>query len=94
MNVQPIIRVDKLKSKRFADLANISPTIIWMSDESGLTIFTNKRWTEITGQDVNDALGYGWLEMVHPDDRQEMGSTFLREKKPRTYEYPIIPQTI
>ncbi len=81
MNVQPIIRIDQLKNKRFAELANNSPTIIWMSDESGLTIFINKRWTEITGQDTNDALGYGWLEMVHPDDRQEMGSTFLREKE-------------
>lgn len=81
MNVQPIIRNDKLKNKRFEDLANNSPTIIWMSDEYGLTIFINKRWMEITGQNVNDALGYGWLEMIHPDDREEMGSTFLRAKE-------------
>jgi len=81
MNVQPIIRNDKLKNKRFEDLANNSPTIIWMSDEYGLTRFVNNRWMEITGQNVNDALGYGWLEMVHPDDREEIGSTFLREKE-------------
>jgi PAS domain S-box-containing protein len=81
MNVQPIFRNDKFKNKRFEDLANNSPTIIWMSDEFGSTIFINVRWMEITGQDVNDALGYGWLEMVHPDDREEVGSTFLNAKK-------------
>jgi diguanylate cyclase (GGDEF)-like protein/PAS domain S-box-containing protein len=81
MNAPAIIRIDKLRNKRFEDLANNSPTIIWMSDKSGLTIFINKRWMEITGQPVNDALGYGWLEMVHPDDREEMGSTFLKAKE-------------
>lgn len=81
MSVQPIIRSDKLRNKRFEDLANNSPTVIWMSDESGSTIFINKRWMEITGQDVNDALGYGWLEMVHPEDREEMGLTFFRAKE-------------
>lgn len=81
MNVQSIIRNDKLRNKRFEDLANNSPTIIWMSDESGSTIFINKRWMEITGQVVNDALGYGWLEMVHPEDREEMGLTFFRAKE-------------
>lgn len=72
---------DPLANKRFEDLANNSPTIIWMSDESGTTIFINKRWTEITGQKVQDALGYGWLEMVHPDDREEMGQRFLAAKE-------------
>jgi diguanylate cyclase (GGDEF)-like protein/PAS domain S-box-containing protein len=81
MNAPAIIRIDKLRNKRFEDLANNSPTIIWMSDKSGLTIFINKRWMEITGQHVNDALGYGWLEMVHPDDREVMGSTFLKAKE-------------
>ena len=68
------------RNKRFEDLANNSPNIIWMSDVSGTTIFINKKWTEVTGQLVKDALGYGWLEMVHPDDRQQMGDDFLKAK--------------
>lgn len=81
MGAQSISRIDKLRNRRFEVLANNSPTIIWMSDESGLTIFVNKRWMEITGQHVNDALEYGWLEMVHPEDREAVGSTFLSAKK-------------
>ena len=81
MNTLSIIRNSNLSNKRFEDLANNSPTIIWMSNESGSTIFINKRWMEITGQDVNDALGYGWLEMVHPDDREETGLRFLKAKE-------------
>ena len=81
MKAHTIPRKDKLRNKRFEDLANSSPTTIWMSDESGLTIFINKRWMEITGQHVDDALDYGWLDMVHPDDREEMGSAFLKAKE-------------
>ena len=33
-------------------------------------------WYEFTGQTPESGLGYGWLDAVHPDDKEEAGATF------------------
>ncbi|HWR38097.1 MAG TPA: ATP-binding protein, partial [Patescibacteria group bacterium] len=47
------------------------PTIIWRSNFNGENDYFNRNWHEFTGQPVEAALGYGWLERVHPDDRKK-----------------------
>lgn len=54
---------------RFCKLADVSPTIIWMSDPNGSGIWFNRRWQELTGQPLNAALDQGWLSQLHPEDR-------------------------
>lgn len=61
MRDQSIFSNDSLRKKRFEDLTNHNPTNIWMSDESGFTMFVYKRWMEMRGRDVNNALGYCWF---------------------------------
>jgi PAS domain S-box-containing protein len=56
--------------KRFREMADASPTLIWMSDTSKLCNYFNKIWLEFTGRTIEQEMGNGWVEKVHPDDLQ------------------------
>ncbi|CAN5214583.1 hypothetical protein BH09SUM1_BH09SUM1_08310 [soil metagenome] len=58
------------REERFRSLSASSPIGIFQVDEKGMCIYTNKRWQEITGKGLEESLGMGWLEAIHPDDRQ------------------------
>lgn len=64
--------------REFRDLAGYSPVMIWVSDETGATTFLNQRWYEKTGQSEAEALGNGWLDAVHPEDRATVAEAYER----------------
>ncbi len=53
----------------FDALADLVPGLLWSNDPRGVTGWYNRRWFEFTGQAPEDARGYGWLDVIHPDDR-------------------------
>lgn len=42
---------------------------VWETDASGLVVDDSPSWRGYTGQTLQEWLGYGWLDAVHPDDR-------------------------
>lgn len=54
--------------KRFENIANSAPVMIWITDSDGLFSFVNKVWCEFTGHDAGHELGLNWLKNVHPED--------------------------
>jgi len=62
--------VDALREseQRFRLMADTAPVFIWIADRDGRCTFVNKRWLEFTGRQLEQELGDGWLESVHPDD--------------------------
>jgi PAS domain S-box-containing protein len=59
----------KEASERFSMIANSAPVLIGMSGaDKGVTYF-NSAWLEFTGRALSRELGMGWLEGVHPEDR-------------------------
>ncbi len=54
--------------KRFRNMAETAPVMIWMSDEKQATTYVNKRWLELTGSTLEREIGLGWSTHVHPDD--------------------------
>ena len=57
----------------FNNLAEAIPGIVWIADDKGRTTYINRHWYEMTGADPYQSLGSGWMESVHPDDREPMG---------------------
>jgi PAS domain S-box-containing protein len=44
------------------------PVPAWSSRPDGSSAFINQRWLDYTGITVEEALGWGWKVVVHPDD--------------------------
>ncbi|OHC70929.1 MAG: hypothetical protein A3H93_19355 [Rhodocyclales bacterium RIFCSPLOWO2_02_FULL_63_24] len=44
--------------------------LVWTSDAAGLCDFVSPSWTDFTGRDRSQELGLGWLDRVHPEDRE------------------------
>ncbi|CQR74246.1 PAS domain S-box protein [Sporomusa ovata] len=47
------------------------PTIIWRNNINSETESINENWYILTGQATEQALGHGWLERLHPDDKKK-----------------------
>lgn len=69
--------------KRFRNMADTAPVLIWMSNKEMLCTYFNKSWIDFTGVSFEKQLGNGWVELVHPDDRDFCIDTFRQscEKK-------------
>jgi PAS domain S-box-containing protein len=55
--------------ERFRLVANTAPVVIWMSDADSQCTYVNKSWLEYTGGSFEDQLGDGWVQSLHPEDR-------------------------
>jgi PAS domain S-box-containing protein len=56
--------------KRFQSIVNLVPDLLWDSEPDGSTNWYNQRWLEYTGQSFEQAIGWGWTDAIHPDDRE------------------------
>gem|GEM_PF-5145831 len=53
---------------QFRTMIQTIPQIVWIADSRGGVTYFNDRWYDYTGQKERDALGEGWIAVVHPDD--------------------------
>jgi PAS domain S-box-containing protein len=69
---------------RFRNIADHTPVMLWMTDESGYCTYLNRTWYDFTGQADHEGEGFGWLNAVHADDRPEAERAFVIANAERT----------
>ena len=78
--------------KRFRTMADATPSLVWMSDKSGLVTYFNERRIDFTGRNSTDGHGDSWAAFVHPDDLQGVLSAnqlALEQRKGFSKEYRL-----
>lgn len=86
---------EEIESKeiKYKTLTNISPVGIFHTRSDGYTSYVNPKWCEISGMNFENALGDGWLQSVHPEDREliktEWNFSIANNKKSET-EYRFL----
>ena len=63
---------------RFRTIAELSPILIWESDTNAECMFFNSRWLEYTGRTLEQEIGRGWTEGVHPEDLDRVHQIFTK----------------
>ena len=53
---------------RFRAVADDAPVLIWATGTDKTCRWINRRWLDFTGRTLEQALGSGWTDSVHPDD--------------------------
>jgi PAS domain S-box-containing protein len=63
--------------RRFREMADNSPLMIWMTDAHGEVTFVNRAWAQFTGTAPEESLGFDWIELLHPDEQARVRQEFV-----------------
>ena len=64
--------------ERYRILTEVSPQAIWMGDRhSGIT-YCNQYWFDYSGLTMEQTTGYGWIDIIHPEDRVGVFKTSMQ----------------
>lgn len=77
---------------RFRLVANSAPVMIWMSDPDRRCSYFNQPWLEFRGRPLDTELTGGWMDGVHPEDRQrclDADALAFENRRPITIEYRL-----
>jgi len=78
---------------RFKVMAEGTDVMISVGDRLGEAIYFNQAWNIATGRKIGELLKYGWVDLIHEDDRDMVIDNFRRafkEKAPWTSEFRIL----
>src|SRR3984893_8629020 len=61
--------VARRSERELRDVVNTVPAHVWSTSPEGHVDFVNDRWLQFTGLALDEAFGWKWEAVVHPDDR-------------------------
>lgn len=82
----------RVNGTRFRLLANTAPVMIWLSDPSKLCCWFNEPWLKFVGRTMEQEIGNGWTENVHPNDFDrclKIFTTSFDVRQPFVMEYRL-----
>jgi len=78
--------------REFREIADNAPVMIWRAGTDGSRGWFNKQWLDFTGRKPAAEVGEGWLENVHPEDRERCVAAFAQafaKREPVSMEYRL-----
>jgi PAS domain S-box-containing protein len=78
--------------ERFQAMAENAPVMIWVSGSDRLRTYFNSGWLEFTGRTIEQELGNGWTQGVHPEDIEHCLDTYITAfdaREPFMMEYRL-----
>ncbi|MGA3017321.1 MAG: LuxR C-terminal-related transcriptional regulator [Bryobacteraceae bacterium] len=75
------VQVEQLREagqQQFLRLADDCPAMIWTSGPDAECDYVNRAWLHYRGRTAEEETGGGWVEGLHPDDRDLCMETYLR----------------
>lgn len=69
--------------ERYRSLAVATAQVVWTTNARGLVCGEMPMWSEFTGRTTEELQGWGWIEDVHPDDRERTAQVWKRATESR-----------
>ncbi|HMI84067.1 MAG TPA: PAS domain-containing sensor histidine kinase [Polyangiaceae bacterium] len=66
-----------LEARQYRTIVEHAPMMVWRSGRDAKFDYVNSTWLKFTGRRFEQEMGEGWLEAMHPDDRQRCVSLYL-----------------
>jgi PAS domain S-box-containing protein len=85
-------RAIRESEERFMRMADAAPCMIWVSGVDADRTYFNARWLDFTGRRLEQELGRGWGQGVHPADVEQVFDDYLRAfkaREPFTLDYRL-----
>src|SRR5258708_7040180 len=76
----------------FRSIADFAPVLIWTSDAQNRCTYCNRAWLEFTGRTLEQELGVGWTQNIHPEEVEACLKTYqtsFLERKPFSVRYRL-----
>ena len=64
--------------ERYRALVTASAQIVWATDPRGEVVEDSPSWRAFTGQTYDQWKGWGWVDAVHPDDREQTAAAWRK----------------
>jgi PAS domain S-box-containing protein len=83
-----------IEERRHRALAEAGAVLVWRADPSG-AIVESRGWERLTGQPEAAMRGWGWLDKVHPEDRERVRAVWAEVRashRPRGAEFRVQPR--
>ena len=77
---------------RFHNMADTAPVMLWKCGVDGGFNYFNKPWLDFTGRTLEQELGNGWIEGIHPEDLRKSLDTYfdaLNNRAEFRFEYRL-----
>lgn len=77
---------------QFRVMADSAPVMIWLCGKDKDCTWFNRPWLDFVGRDLEQELGSGWAENLHPEDREAYYRAYeeaFRERRPYSAEFRI-----
>jgi two-component system cell cycle sensor histidine kinase/response regulator CckA len=73
----------RLSVDRYRSLVVASAQVVWTTNAAGEVVEDLPLWRAFTGKSVAESLGRGWLNAIHPEDREQTGQVWSNAVKSR-----------